>query len=99
MWRQHVNAILSRPHETLDIVVASLISGESLFRVVNGDCFIVCFVNGVMHGKQGSKVWWSVPYRDTPFMSSRRTVCSSWGPIPLQLSRICGRPSIAGDIG
>jgi len=32
MWRQHVNAILSHPHETFDMVVASFLI--IVFRVV-----------------------------------------------------------------
>jgi len=75
---------LSRPHEALDIILAGSILVLEYFQLLNGNCFIACFVKEAMHGKQGSKVWWSVPVRH--------------GAHPALVVRICGRSSMAGNI-
>jgi len=51
---------LSRPHETLDFIVAGSMLVVEYFQLLNGNCFVACFIKETMHGKQGSKVWCSV---------------------------------------
>jgi hypothetical protein len=54
---------VSRPNKALDFIVAGSILVIEYFQLLNGNCFVACFVKESMHDKQGSKVWWSVPVR------------------------------------
>ena len=82
MWRQHVNAILSHSHETLDFIVAGSILVAEYFQLLNGNCFMACFIKEAMHGKQGSKVWCSFRSWDTSFTLSMSTIFSYLGVHP-----------------
>jgi hypothetical protein len=48
--------VLSRPHETLDFIVAGSILAVEYCQLLNGNRFIACFVKEVIHGKQRPKV-------------------------------------------
>ena len=89
---------LSRPHETLDFIVAGSILAVEYFQLLNGDCFVACLVKEAMHGKQGSKVWGSFRLWDTCSMLSMCTIFSYLGVHPASVVRICGRSSMAGNI-